>query len=761
MMFIDFKKIIHIIVLLLFMTVSVGVTSALALLPSPAPSGQDSNVYTFADMGVESDILLKGPYESTTIRFALPPTWQLQDGTEINLVVKSFFSTYSGQGGAENNTGTSSALLEVEFNRRLQQSIVLTSDSTGTTYRIPISVGDLGVPDRDGYYSIKISLDASIDCDLDFHRTTAVIGINSFAVLPHVETPLALDLRKLPWPFYQERAKLVGSSIVVIPSAPTEDEMQAGLVVMGTLGRVSQGKLPVAMITANQLTEANQLESDLIFVGKSTIVESLFGSEENTPIVNGKFSVSEVGENDGILQILPSPWNTSKTILVVSGYSDLGVVKAAQAMSTGNLQTGTTPDYSVIAQVHPVVSPSVVRSNEQQFVSPTDITFANLGYEVTTVDELGTNYLTYEFNIPQGQVPSENPYLELKFSNSTMIDPALSYISIYVNEIIIGSIDLSEDTSSLLSSKIDIPPSILRYGLNVLDLELNLIPRNECSILLFSGLWVTVYDDSFIHLPLIQMPETSSTLGDLKSYPYPFANDPSLGSTVFIVPSSDQSAWVLVGKIVYDLGARVNGSILSFETVFDNQIPENLLAANFIVVGEPKNLSVLEGMRSTMPAYFEPGSNIAVLESQLVVYKVSDQKSLGYLEIFNSPWNPSSAVLGVFGTNQHGLELAVDSLLKFEVRETMSGNFSTYDGGNRVIIVDTRTGYGVGSFETGIGSENITTETPNAQEDTENSAVAEASRETLSNLILVAIVGVIIAMVVVFVFVFRFRKKRS
>jgi hypothetical protein len=212
------------------------------------------------------------------------------------------------------------------------------------------------------------------------------------------------------------------------------------------------------------------------------------------------------------------------------------------------------------------------------------------------------------------------------------------------------------------------------------------------------------------------------------------------------------------GKVAYDLGARVDGSIISFETIFNDQIPENLKDGNFIVVGEPINLSVLEDMRTEMPAYFEKGSNVAVLESQLVVYKVSDQKSLGYLELFKSPWNSGSTVLGVFGTNEQGLEYAVTSLLKFEVRETLGGNFSTYDGGNRAIVVDTRTGYGVGGFEAGIGSENVATETPSISADSDGSE-AEVSRAALANLILIAIAMVVIMAIVVIVIVLRYRRR--
>ncbi len=751
------KKIFRItaIIFLIASYFNVGLVSALVSKPILL-SQQDTDIYTFADLGVESDIIMKGPYESTTIRFELPPTWELQDGSEINLVVESYFSTTSDEAQPSIVSTNTSALLEVYFNGNLQQSIPLISNTGASTYRIPISVSDLGIPDDDGYYSITLALDASVDCDLEFHKTTVVIGSNSYGYFPHFEKPLELDLRKLPWPLYQERAKSTGSSLVVVPTNASVDEIQSALVVMGTLGRMSQGRLLVSMTTIDQLTDTARLDSDLIFVGKSTELNNFFVGLPNAPVVNGQFSIAEVGQDDGVLQILPSPWNPSKSLLLVGGTSDIGVVKAAQALSTNNLQTGITPDYSVIAQVNPV--PVANAASQEGVNSPDDILLSNLGYQVTTVDELGINYLSYEFIVPQGQVPSENPYVEIKYSNSVLVDPARSFMSVFLNGIVIGSIDFSDEDASLVSERIEMPASLLKFGVNILDLEINLIPRDECSVLSFSGLWTTVYEDSLIHLPLVQNPDAANLLQDLKAYPYPFANDPSLATTTFIVPQDNLLAWSSAGKVAFDLGARINGSLISFETAFDNLIPESSRLGNFIVVGEPKNLAVLEEMQEVMPAYFEPGSNVAILESQLVVYRVSDQKSLGYLEVFASPWNAQSAVLGIFGTNTEGITFALNSLLNFQIRETLSGNFSTYDGGNRAIVVDTRTGYGIGGFESNLGDGNVIVVTPSATAEAPGTTNIPARN---SALVLIAIAVVALGIAVVVFIALRFRNKIS
>ncbi len=279
---------------------------------------QEVNVFSFSDLGVEADIVLKGPYESNTIRFDLPPNWVLQDGSEINLEISAYFATAdTGQVEALNNNFTG-ALLDVYFNEGLQKSIPLVN-SENLTYRIPISVNNLVSTREDGSYSITLALDAAIDCDYDFHKTTIVIENSSFVILPRSEVSLDFDLRRLPWPLYQEKANTTFSTFVVLPDVPTADEVQAGLVVMSAFGRMTSGKLPMSLVSYSSLNDDLLKQSDLIFIGKPAAFQKL--SEINFPlgVIDGKFNSSEVLEGDGILEIASSPWNQSKIILLVSG----------------------------------------------------------------------------------------------------------------------------------------------------------------------------------------------------------------------------------------------------------------------------------------------------------------------------------------------------------------------------------------------------------------------------------------------------------
>ncbi|NWF65645.1 MAG: cellulose biosynthesis cyclic di-GMP-binding regulatory protein BcsB [Chloroflexi bacterium] len=716
------------------------------------------NLFTFADLGVESDIVLKGPFESRTIRFDLPPNWELRDGAELNLEISAYFaSSELEQQSTAGNTFTG-ALLDVFFNDGLQKSVPLTN-TENTTYRIPISAKDLKPTGADGSYFITLVLDAAIDCDFEFHKTTIVVKNNSYVILPRSEVSLELDLRRLPWPLYQERTNIASTTLMVLPDSPSADEMQAGFTAMGAFGRMTSGRLPITFLRYSELTEEQRLNSDLIFVGKPSAFPILSDLALSLKVLNGSFSSTEVGAEDGVLQIIASPWNPSKSVLLVSGASDGGVVKAAQALSSGDMQTGLNPSYSVVAQVNPfVIADGQLVDPQQPAILSPDVNFDSLGYPAVTLDSLGPNYFTYEFNIPVGLVPSESPYAEFHFSNSSLVDPVRSDFAVYLNDTIVGSVQLTEGTSSFTTAKIDLPASLLKSGLNRLDLVVTLIPRDECSMLAFSGLWATIFSDSFFHLSLIPSPEPIALFRDLKSYPYPFAADTSFRDTTFVISKNDPISWPIAARIAYDLGARVDGNLLGYEVAFDGEIPEQVKQGHIILVGTPKELSILDELSDAMPARFEPGSNIAVLETQIVIYRISDQKSLGYLEIFVSPWSEKAAVLGVFGTNLTGLDYALNSIINFQIRETLSGNFSTYDGGNRAIIVDTRTGLGLGRFESSLGTENVDTQP--ATDIATPVEAAGAPVNNMRNMIMVGIIVIIVVMAAVVLVALRFSKRR-
>ncbi|HEU0293798.1 MAG TPA: cellulose biosynthesis cyclic di-GMP-binding regulatory protein BcsB, partial [Anaerolineales bacterium] len=711
---------------------------------------------TFANLGVETNIELHGPYDSNSVRFELPATWEPQSGVELNLEISSFVTSESISAATNQTLGAS---LDVYFNDKLQESIPL-QDGKGVFYNVPISPDAVATPDSNGRHKITFFLDAALDCDLDFHKTTVSISVNSEVLFPYIEKELSLDLRRLPWPIYQETGVEKSSAVIVLPESPSADELQSGLIVAGTLGRMTQGNLPVTMVSNDQLTDDLKNRSHVVLIGKPSAFPDLAPVALPVRVVGDKYSLAGLSDDDGVLQAVPSPWNPSKALLIVGGNTDQGVVKASQALSTANLQTGDTPDYSVVANVNPITITGILTSDLTP-VATSDALFSDLGYDAVVATGIGTSWLTYEFIIPSGYTAGEGPYVDFKYTTSDLVDANRSGAVVYLNDVLVGSLTLSSAETNIVSSRINLPVSVLKSGTNRLDVVINLLPRDECSVFAFSGLWVTIYPDSLLHLPLAPAEKTAFSLQDIKAYPLPFANDPSLSTTAFVLSEQDRVSWTMAARIAYDLGARVAGSILGFEAAYTNQIPEDIRAYNLIVIGEPRNLEIVADFKGFMPAHFEADSNIATLDTQQVIYRISANKKLGYLELFASPWNESGVVLGVFGTSPEGVAYAGDSLLNVQMRDSLSGNFATLDG-VKAIVVDTRTGLGLGRFASNLGPSVVSAQNP-ATVESSSTGMDQIQNEVARGrgFILAAILGVVVIMAVVLVVALRLRLKRK
>ncbi len=725
---------------------------------TPAPGASAAAVpgtqaiYALTQLGAPGDIVLHGPYDTTSLRFDLPPSWALQDGASLNLLI----SVYVDSGGtfAQGQTlSNSGALLDVYFNGKLQQALALNSGEN-LQYNVPVSVDSLASPYPDGRFQITFLLDASYDCRGDRHTTIKIAGVSQ-AVLPYVHTALQLDLHRLPWPIYQPRVQTPAPATLVVPTTPTAAQLNAALLVMATLGRMSNSQLPVNMITADQLTQAAQNQSDLVFVGPASAFPMLAGINFPVPAGSSGYASTEMQADDGIVEMASSPWNSDKSLLLVGGNSDAGLVKAAQALSTGNLQTSVLPTYSIVAQVHPVVQAGLL--NATPSVGSSDYKLSDLGYSILTYSGAGTRYFTYEFTIPPGQVVTEGAYLKLVYSYSTLVDPNLSSADVYLNQQRIGSITIDAEHPNSATIQVPLPASVMQPGRNTLEIAAGLLPKDSCLTFTFNDLWMTVFPDSVMHLPLTNAAPASDIIQDIKAYPKPFNSDPALSTVAFVLPQKDAGAWTVAGQVAYSLGAQATGSALSFEAAFDGQVNEEMHGRHLIVVGLPAELTVLQDLTDTMPASFAKNSNVAVLQSQEVVYRIPPGKDLGYLELFPSTWSNQRAVLLVLGTTAKGVASAGAALTNPNMQDVLHGNFVTVDG-QQLLVVDTRTGLGLGRLVPEVPAEG-TPSPEQASVSTNADQLARAAVAQQRQMVLIALVVVLIGMALIVALAFLLRRR--
>ncbi|MDR3575815.1 MAG: cellulose biosynthesis cyclic di-GMP-binding regulatory protein BcsB [Anaerolineaceae bacterium] len=665
--------------------------SSVQTTPTAAPTSQASgaapsdSTISFSQLGL-TDTILNGPYDTLTINFSTPDDWQLQTGATVQLTLSPSFTP--GKTVSNGPVATSSGgILYVSYNGSSVSQIGLTwTGENSLTLAIPPSA--LKSTRQDGRQQLQLFLNAGTDCQ-DNARSDVVVKANSSIFLPHAYIAPDTSLSALPKPFYIKSNFAPIPAVVVIPDKPSTSELQAALTTVAGFSRMSQGNLSANLIESSQLNTGVQQSSNLIFVGKAAGLPALQNVAMPVSSDGTKFAAQGANPDDGIVEMFVSPWNKSNVVLVVGGNSDAAVVKAAQAVSSGTLRSGTSQNLTYVADVlGSIESPSVAE----------DRTLADLGYASQTLTGIGIQSTDITFMVPAGQVAKDGSFLKLIYNNSGLIDFNSSGLTVYLNGDTIGSQSLSKDTASNTTLQISIPIDSVKQGINTLTIEVNLDPSDNCSLFAQDNLWATISSDSLLHLPLASAATVVTSTTNLGNYPYPFISSPTLKTTTFVVSATNPASWSAAAQVAANLGKQSSGALVELGAVFADQIPDGIRQSqDLLVVGQASTLPLISELDKSLPAPFASGSDIATERAFRVVYNLPAGTTIGYLELMQAPWQTGHTILTVLGSNPAGLNMAAAALTTSALHSKLGGDFAVVNG-SQVLIADSRLQMGTGNI---------------------------------------------------------------
>ena len=628
----------------------------------------------------QTDIELVGPYDSNSFSFALPADWKLKTGTQLELSLGiSFDSLLQNQvEQAYRNGGTLTVLLNYQV-----VGVIPLNQIGETKVAFPIVTERFQSRNEDQSLTITFVLSSGVACDLNQH-TNIFIHPESRFILPHESIKPDTNLTNFPRPIYQNLI-MRDSALVVVPNQPTAAEMQAALTVSAGLGNLSGNTLVLDLTTLGKLTEEQKKANHLILVGKAASLNVLNQLSLPLPSDNNKFQIAGGNPDDGVVQMINSPWSDAHVILIVSGNSDRGTIKAAQAVSTGVIQPNRAANLAVIDKVQ-LASTAASQAEDR--------TLADLGYKTSTVLTRGANYSTFTFNIPPGYNLASEAYFDLVYGNSALLNYNRSGIVVQLNYRPIGSVKLSEVSASqaINKSRISIPAAALVPGRNVLQVITNLVPTDDCTPPgVNQGLWTNIWAESLLHLPLAATSITpASTQKDLATYLPAFIYDPLLSEVAFVLPENNLDAWRSATQMASYLGNEARGSIVNLSMFYANAVPQAERSKyNFLVIGRPSELSILDELNKTLPVPFAEKSDLPATTNFQVTYRISPEAPLGYVQIMPSLWNSNRVVLAVLGNSTQGIDWATKALTDSILKWRMGGNFALVNN-HQIITTDTK-----------------------------------------------------------------------
>lgn len=640
---------------------------------------QEGDVILLSQL-LTGDLSLAGPYASDSVSFSMPVNWRPLGGAQFDLFmnisfnnpVKNVPDTFAGPVGT----------LTIQFNDIVIG--VLSLDQVGdVSHHFEIPQAAMQSKRSDGLMQLRFLLNSGWSCYLN-ENMLVYIRTSSRITIPHDTLSPDTSLSKFPFPIFQDYSVFKNSALIVIPDKPTAAELQSALTIASGLGNLSSSALTMDLTTIGRITPQQISTENIILVGRAaaTLLSSTKELILPMPINNGQFENGSGAPDDGIVEMVNSPWGLGKVVLVVAGNTDAGTVKAAQAISTGALRASSSPNLAVIDHV---------QSSPVPISTPTDQTFADLGYGTVGLVDMGVNFATYSFYIPPGQTVADDAYLELLYGHSALLQFDSSGMVVRLNSKPIGSIAMTKESAgqAINRAQISIPKAAIVTGYNRLEIRVNLMPVDRCVNPDLNGLYANIWPESRLFLPLTPISVNPISTYDLTFYPAPYAYNPALDNTAFVLQQDSLSSWKMAFNIASYLGDRSNGPVTSLVVFYGDNIPEAERSKyNFIIIGRPSQMPIIGEINNELPAPFAGKSDIANEPQFQVNYRIDPNATFGYIEMLPSPWNRDNVIVAALGNTDKGVDSAAFYLMEPQ-SFALAGNFAIIND-KQVLTADTR-----------------------------------------------------------------------
>jgi hypothetical protein len=670
--------------------------------PANPSASVEKNSFTFSELGYKEKLMV-GPYSSISIYFSVPANWELIPGGNLSL---KYTHTVSGANSSTfiDGPGRIHGSLLVQLNNKTIKTFFL--DKIGeNTIDIPLSdLESLTSLEPNGEHNLRLILDASISCDYGDVQTTLLINPSSSISLQHQSITPIVDLSVFPRPIYQPNSIIRPQALAVIPDNPTTVELQAAMTVLAGLGAQTDGEIVISIRNAGDFSESDKSANNVILIGPAQRLRVLEGLRLPIPVSGGSFTVPAQSVDDGIIQMAVSPWNNTKTLVVVSGNSDEAVLKAARTLSTGRIISSGQQNLSLIAAVN---------AEKKGFPFVQDQTFAELGYPTQSIGQLGENYFPINFYISPDQAATTEAYIDLVTSHSNLLNFSGTAISVYLNDEIISSERFDEESGQINQYHIKILPNLLRPGENQIEIYTNLVPYYNCYSIDLASTWLTISDTSVIHIPAATGDETKISYNKtLRDYPELFFADPTLQDLALVIAKDDPAAIEAASRIAFYLGAISRSSFINLTLLYADEVPDEILKNhNLMLIGRASTLPILSELNDQLPAPFDMKTDQANQDVMLVNYSLPEGVNVGYLQFITSPWNPDKIVMTVTGNTQTGIPMAANALVTESLVGQLNGNYAIIFN-TQVLTTNTKLGLSSSSLAGGIPSAITATPTP-------------------------------------------------
>lgn len=445
------------------------------------------------------------------------------------------------------------------------------------------------------------------------------------------------------------------NTTLLVPNDYTSGELSAGMILSSDFG--SKSKYDNINFDFKLYKDFKNENNNVIFVGK----------ESNTPseILN-LLSENEKSNLDKkcVIKQVESIFNKNKKMLLIISNNDELLKNGAKLLSSNSLISNLNKSSIIIDENTTVKDLEDEEDNNRIFLE-------ELGYEKLFVKGPFSQEIIMDVNVPKEKLVTDSSKLRFNIRYANNLDFERSLATVYVNNIPIGSKKLSKDKSDNDTLEFEFPDEVVGKNYYQIKVVFNLeLVDLECVTRDTDNPWAYISsEDSFIEFAY----EDNNKL-NFANYPYPFVENNALNDIKVVVPSKLTSKELTnTANIVSYLGREVDSNNGDLSVVQDNELTKEDKSSNLLVIGTPKNNSIIKDLNSSLNLKFK--DDFSGYESDDKIQFVDNFASqVSSIQLIKSPYDNEKNAIVISATNSKYLDLATTYLTNLGLTKSLKGD---------------------------------------------------------------------------------------
>ena len=609
-----------------------------------ATSINSNNEIKSKTLKFNKNIKSNGVFGSSMFYFDVDSKWQLQK-VDLNLI-------YTPSQIIDKDISTLTVLVNGNY-------VYSTNLNTKTNYKELLKINIPLDYVRNGFNDIEIKTYKRITsnpCQDDTNSANWVLFHGqSFINLNFKERQEHCVLKDFPYPFLKASDSNVTNGIIVIPDKFTSEEASVAMQISSAFGSKRKNEnIDTRILKYSDLKDNKN--SNLVFISSYNALPK----EVLNLLTKDEKGASKTST---IVKVATSPYNKDKKILII-------ISESKDMLSRGGTLLN---NQKLLLQVK---DPSIVLKNDiilkDKNIEKEKVSLKDLGYGNTTVRGAFTHKTSFTIPIQKGKYIKEGATLQLNTRYSKNIDFDKALMSVYINDIPIGSKKLSEKDADNDILQIPIPKDVRNNDFYELNVEFDLrLKDSYCNFREEEIPWAYISNDSYLRLPYEKNKDIK-----FERYPFPFTEGNNL---TFVMPdksSSRELTWL--GNIMIYIASYIDAGNMEIKVLRDSEVSKEDKKNNLIILGSPSENSLIKELNKNMHikynkdySSFESNDKVNILENY--------GSRASSIQLISSPYNSKSNLMIVTAANEKDINSVQKYLKDINLMGRLKGNTALID----------------------------------------------------------------------------------